>query len=138
MYFLKADKERKFYIIAGLFVLTGWLWFLLPASGYNGAGVCIFRHVTGQPCPACGSTASLLLLLEGDWKGSFVTNPLAYVLAPGLFLLPVWLAYDLLSRKNSIYRSMFAFDARIRRQPLLLIPVLLPVILIWIWNIIKL
>lgn len=33
--------------------------------------VCVFRLLTGLPCPLCGLTRSVGAALNGDWTGSF-------------------------------------------------------------------
>ncbi len=60
---------------------------------------CTFRHLTGLPCPTCGSTRAVLALLEGRPLEAVLWNPLA-VLAGTLFLLgglaaPVWAVFRL-------------------------------------------
>jgi hypothetical protein len=137
MLLIKTSAERKFYILAGLFVAAGWLWFLSASSFQHGLNVCLFKAATGKPCPACGSTTALLRLTEGNWLDSLLINPLGYLAAAGLLVLPLWLLADLVTKRPSMYLALKRFDNRIRRQPFLLILILLPVILNWIWNIIK-
>jgi len=38
---------------------------------------CIFRALTGIPCPTCGTTRAATAFLNGDLAGAFSTNPLA-------------------------------------------------------------
>lgn len=38
---------------------------------------CGFRHLTGLPCPTCGTTRAGLALLAGDLPGAFAHNPAA-------------------------------------------------------------
>lgn len=45
-------------------------------------GLCPFQGMLGIPCPACGSTRAILLLIKGDLAGSLNMNPMAL-----LFLL---------------------------------------------------
>jgi len=40
---------------------------------------CTFRNLTGIPCPTCGTTRTGLALLDFDFCGAFVVNPLATV-----------------------------------------------------------
>lgn len=37
---------------------------------------CIFKGLTGGPCPTCGSTRALVLLSHGDLVPAFSLNPL--------------------------------------------------------------
>jgi hypothetical protein len=43
--------------------------------------ICLFRRVTGRPCPACGSTRATLALLQGDvgeaWRHNAVWTAVA-------------------------------------------------------------
>jgi len=46
----------------------------LPIMGLLPA--CIFKGLTGLPCPTCGSTRSVVHLSHGDVSASLFTNPL--------------------------------------------------------------
>jgi len=59
-------------------------------------GECLFRRLTGRPCPACGMTRSVILTLNGQigaaWKVNFA-GP-AWVLAVSTVALGLlWLAW---------------------------------------------
>ena len=38
---------------------------------------CIFRSLTGVPCPSCGTTRAAMAFLDGDLISAFAANPLA-------------------------------------------------------------
>ena len=38
---------------------------------------CVFRSLTGIPCPGCGSTRAATAMLQGDLASSLASNPLA-------------------------------------------------------------
>ena len=38
---------------------------------------CVFRGLTGIPCPTCGSTRSVIHLSHGDMRAAFFMNPIA-------------------------------------------------------------
>ncbi|MGE5275586.1 MAG: DUF2752 domain-containing protein [Acidobacteriota bacterium] len=42
---------------------------------------CLFRSVTGLPCPTCGSTRAVLALARLDLAGAVALNPLAVAAA---------------------------------------------------------
>ena len=49
------------------------------ASGFStGPSVCLFRNVTGLPCPFCGSTRSVGHILQGEFSHALYSNPLGY------------------------------------------------------------
>lgn len=48
------------------------------------AGLCLFKRLTGVPCPTCGFTRGMFRLAAGDVAGAFAMNPLLFV-----FLLAV-------------------------------------------------
>ncbi|HOC43426.1 MAG TPA: DUF2752 domain-containing protein [Thermoanaerobaculales bacterium] len=55
---------------------------------------CLFRSITGVPCPSCGATRSVLALLDGDVPGALLLNPLVFAasiafLAGGV-VAPLW------------------------------------------------
>jgi hypothetical protein len=56
--------------------------------------VCVFKHLTGLPCPTCGSTRAVGRLFALDLPGALAMNPLT-TLALLLLLLP-WAAADLI------------------------------------------
>jgi hypothetical protein len=54
--------------------------------------VCVFKAVSGIPCPTCGSTRALACLAQLDFAGAFAMNPLA---AAGAFVVGAWALLDL-------------------------------------------
>jgi hypothetical protein len=50
------------------------------------ATVCLFKNLTGLPCPGCGGTRMALALLDGRPAEAFILNPL--LAAAGCALLP--------------------------------------------------
>lgn len=139
MLVLRSKNTARFYLYSGLFILSGWLWLLWSVYGHqhNGFSVCFIKNTTGIPCPACGSTSSVLQILEGNWQAALYANPLGYLMAIGLVLAPLWLIADLAKGRSSMQQAAYRFDRAFRRRPLLLLLILLPVLFNWIWNIMK-
>jgi hypothetical protein len=48
---------------------------MLPALARWTDAACLFRGLTGLPCPGCGITTSLLALARGDAQASWAANP---------------------------------------------------------------
>ncbi len=59
---------------------------LLPPAGL-GIPVCLFRALSGLPCPGCGLTRALVALLHGDLAAAFVYHPYSFVLLPLLGIM---------------------------------------------------
>ena len=45
--------------------------------------VCVFRGLTGRPCPTCGMTRGVLSMLRGEIVAGWAYNPLMFTL-PGI------------------------------------------------------
>ena len=57
---------------------------------HQGMLFCLFRRLTGIPCPCCGTTRACLAILRGDFAAAVGFNPLAVaVVFMGPFVL--WL-----------------------------------------------
>lgn len=129
---------KKFYLLTSLFAITGWFWLLLSTSTIGqDVSLCLFKKATGYPCPSCGSTTSLQMILYGDWVGALLKNPLGYVLGLGLVVLPLWLLFDLSLQKRTLYNTMEVFNEKMKKRPLMLILLLSPLIVNWIWMLMR-
>jgi hypothetical protein len=50
------------------------------SSGFTtGPTLCMFRNVTGLPCPFCGTTRSIGHILIGNFESALRLNPLGYI-----------------------------------------------------------
>ena len=54
---------------------------LLPADG-AGVPVCLFRAMSGLPCPGCGLTRALSSLIQGNPAAAFSYHPFAFLVLP--------------------------------------------------------
>lgn len=66
--------------LVGVFIL------LKPAG--SDATLCVFRNVTGAPCPACGSSRAALAAVRGRPLDAFMLNP--FITVAGV-ALAAWL-----------------------------------------------
>ena len=99
-------------------------------------GVCIFKHVTSIPCPSCGSTRSVLALMNGDISGALFWNPFGIILMTILVASPIWMAYDLASRNSTLLNTYLKTELFLKRKWIAL-PAILLVFMNWTWNIYK-
>jgi hypothetical protein len=76
--------------------IVGAVWFcfvvtaVLLSRRYNTPiEICLFKRITGIPCPTCGSTTGGLLILQGRFLQGWLANPFVYTAVPliGLHLL---------------------------------------------------
>jgi hypothetical protein len=69
------------------------------AIGCQAAGIrlCLFKRLTGIPCPTCGGTRAALHLLRGDPSAAWRSHPLAAALLLGVMVYAVLSAASLAS-----------------------------------------
>jgi hypothetical protein len=82
MWASSVDRQRTLWLGAPL--LGALLALVLQALEPGRAPaftLCLFRGLTGIPCPGCGLTRAAIALLRGDWAAALLLHPLALVLA---------------------------------------------------------
>ncbi|MCF6131666.1 DUF2752 domain-containing protein [Flavobacterium wongokense] len=97
---------------------------------------CIIKSVTGYPCPSCGTTRAVSLLLHGKIIDSIVLNPFGIIVAMMMAVFPIWVVIDIVLKKDTFFRAYEKAEATIRKPWLATILIAL-VLLNWIWNIYK-
>jgi hypothetical protein len=96
----------------------------LAASAASLMPPCLFRSVTGLPCPTCGATHAVVALSRLDWSTALAANPLATIGALAL----------LLSGLAAGTAALLGHPLREPRWgPRLRWPILLLVLLNWVW-----
>lgn len=126
-------------MIGGLLVSLAWIGMHVITGAEHGHApftVCLIKNVTGIPCPSCGITRTVLSLLHGHPVEALQYNLLGYGVAMLLILVPGWIIWDLLWRKESLWRAFLSMEAMLR-QPAVAVPLVLFVAINWMWNIYK-
>ena len=105
-------RKKILYNLLAVSCLAGYVWLFINYCT-NGleqkfVDVCFIKHVTGMPCPSCGSTRSVLAILEGDFFGSLLLNPIGVLLFLILAITPFWLLFDFVSKKENPSAKCFA------------------------------
>lgn len=59
---------------------------LALAAHFSGLTFCPLKRLLGIPCPTCGTTRAFVLLLGGEPREAFATQPFALVALPLLLL----------------------------------------------------
>lgn len=131
-------SARSFYmLIAALsaaVIAKILLWsYVLPPSIAHHSG-CIFKSVTGVPCPTCGLTRSVSLLLRGDITSSLAVHPLGFPVLAAIVLLLYHIAFDILSGDTSLFRLYTKLGKR-KRNMAYWIPAGAVILGVWVYNI---
>lgn len=133
-------ERNRLYSILGITCLAGYIWLYynlyLQNTKIASESFCMIKRITNIPCPSCGSTRSVSSLLHGDFAGAIYWNPLGLVVLAIMIVLPIWLAVDLILKKDSLLQS-YKSTEKILRKKTVAIPLIILVIINWIWNIYK-
>jgi hypothetical protein len=97
---------------------------------------CLIRQVTHIPCPSCGSSRAVLAILQGDVMQSLYWNPFGLIILSIMLIGPLWVGYDLLTKKDSFFNA-YQKAERFLRIKWVAIAVIMLVLTNWIWNISK-
>ncbi|MES2558301.1 MAG: DUF2752 domain-containing protein [Bacteroidota bacterium] len=132
--------KQKLYIVLFIACVAGYGWLYLnaqyPPDEVHSIGFCPVKHFTTIPCPSCGSTRSVLFILDGQFADALLMNPLGYIVALLMLCLPLWILTDLITRKQSLYTLYTKTETYLRKAGYA-IPLTALVVLNWIWNITK-
>ena len=132
--------RNKLYSILFTACLAGyiWLYFSITKNVTENSSVelCIIKHVTNIPCPSCGSTRSVISLIKGDFIEALSFNPIGYLVAIILLIAPVWIIADIIKKTKTLFDFYLKIETYLKR-PNIAIPLILLVIINWIWNITK-
>jgi len=134
------SNENLYWILAILSMAAyAWIGFHFFSGEFQETSftVCLFKNFTGIPCPSCGITRSLLLLITGDIYGAIMVNPLGLFAALVLLTLPFWIITDIFIRKNTLARSFLWTEKRIKSKKIIYMPLVALALLNWGWNILK-
>ncbi|HEY9006732.1 MAG TPA: DUF2752 domain-containing protein [Ohtaekwangia sp.] len=132
-------NNRKIYWILALLSLAGYSWvgYHVLMHDHATVTVCMFKNITGVPCPSCGITRSVLSLLQGDLYHAVMINPLGILAALLLIIVPLWMLTDAITSRVTLVRNFRRAEHMIRTQKIIYIPLLLLMAINWGWNIIK-
>jgi hypothetical protein len=78
----------------------------------------------------------VLSLLNGDISEALWINPIGALLLPMLVVIPLWIIFDLITKKSSLHNFYLKIEVVIRRKAVA-VPAIVLVIANWMWNISK-
>ena len=133
--------KNKLYILILIACFLGYSWLLfLSLTPVINSGldltVCIFKRVTNLPCPSCGTTRAVSYLFNGEIAKSLFLNPFGIIVAVIMIVSPGWIIWDTIAKKQSFYNFYIKAERLIKKKEIA-IPLIVLVILNWIWNINK-
>jgi hypothetical protein len=132
-----VTDRNNLYLMLSVACLAGYIWFFFTITADNkSVEVCIIKHLTNMPCPSCGSTRSVVELSKGNFVTALKLNPIGYVIVIIMFTLPIWIIIDVLTGSRSLLNFYLKSENHIRR-PQYAIPLILLIIINWIWNVKK-
>ena len=130
----------KLYAILLIACTAGYIWLFYGMKKLRTeektVGVCLFKYATNIPCPSCGSTRSALALLNGNFSKALYFNPFGIIIASIMLVAPGWVLYDLATKKKTLLR-VYEQTETLLKNPKIAIPLVLLVVINWIWNIKK-
>ena len=130
--------KNKLYAIISIACFLGlaYLFYKINYSESSHLTVCIIKNVTGYACPSCGTTRAVQLFLQGEIAASVLMNPFGILVAILMIFSPIWILFDLITKKETFF-FWYKKTEEIIRIKWIAIPLILLVILNWIWNIYK-
>jgi len=136
---MKSSRNRLYSLLFAA-CLAGYGWIYYASLGQNGnmpsAEVCLVKHATSVPCPSYGTTRSILSIAEGDLIQALLTNPLGYIGAAFLVVVPVWIGFDVFVKRATLHKFYLGFETMLKR-PRYALPFAFLIIVNWLWNIFK-
>ncbi len=134
-------SRSRLYTIVLLACSVGsiWLWIqnsqnVLTRAGET--GTCLIKTITGVPCPSCGTTRSVVELLDGQFISSLQWNPMGIMVFLIMVISPLWIIADMIFKKESFLRFYSRTEYHLKSK-WIAIPAIGLVIINWIWNICK-
>ena len=130
-------KKTLYFFILG-FALTGYAWialnYQLLKAERPALNVCLFKLATGLPCPSCGTTHSVISITRGNFKTAVHQNILGFPAAILLLVLPVWVLFDLILRKEHFYVFYLQVESFLRKK-IVAFPLIIFILANWAWHI---
>mgnify|MGYP001577328794 CR=1 FL=1 len=127
---MQYNFRIKYLSIIVLLILGYFL--LLFSNIFTDHSFCIFKNITGLPCPSCGSTRATLLLLHGEIIDSLLLNPFGIITNLLILFSTGWMIRDIIKNEETFFPFLKTeWDLRI------IIVITLVALVNWIWNIKK-
>ncbi len=133
-------ERNKLYKLIFVLYLLGLFWIISNLFVDNKLGfietTCVFKLVMDIPCPSCGTTRSIMTIIEGNFINALYINPFGLLMIIIMVTIPIWLIIDIIKSTSSFLIFYNNIEKFFQRKEIAFISVIL-VIINWIWNISK-
>lgn len=134
------QEKNKLYLILFVACMSGYIWLYYnittSVKEQKSYEVCLIKKATNIPCPSCGSTRSIISIFKGDFRGAIYFNPMGYLVAMIMIVSPIWIIGDTIMSRNTLFVFYHKIETYLQNSKLT-IPLILLIIINWIWNIAK-
>jgi hypothetical protein len=134
------SDRNKLYSILFIACIGGYIWLYYSITSIvnenKSVEVCLIKYITNIPCPSCGSTRSVISLTKGNFVEAFFINPIGYIVTFIMLISPIWIIADIFLLNKSLFNCYQKIESNLKK-PKYAIPLILLVIINWIWNIKK-
>jgi len=134
------SKKNLYIFLIGLSIAGySWLaWNVIDQTKHSSTlPICMFKELTGLPCPSCGTTRAIISLMQGNFRESLFINPFGIIAALALLIIPFWILADVLRNNDSFFRYYRKGESFFIRKRWLSFCAILVVMLNWFWNLSK-
>ncbi|WP_394334131.1 DUF2752 domain-containing protein [Kordia jejudonensis] len=94
------------------------------------------KNITSIPCPSCGTTRSVISLIQGNFFTAITINPLGFFVGMILVIAPFWILIDVITKRSSLFSFYRKIETYLQKK-MYAIPLIVLIIINWIWNITK-
>ncbi|MFP9100740.1 DUF2752 domain-containing protein [Flavobacterium sp. RHBU_24] len=132
-------SRSRLYLLLGTLTIVGYVYLAYSLFSHNHSGitVCPIKNITGIPCPSCGTTRAVIAIIYGHFSKAAFINPLGYLAAAFMAVLPLWLLHDLILQKDTLRVSYATMENYIKGSKLIIVVAACLMLTNWIWNIYK-
>jgi len=99
------QNKGSLYLLLSIACCVGYFWlFWAIQFPQHTPELCLMQQVGNIPCPSCGTTRSVMALMQGNITEAAMLNPLGFLMASVLILLPLGLIRDWVFGKSFLHR----------------------------------
>lgn len=125
----------KWLVLFLLLVGLGYTMVRAFGDALQGPEMCLFKRVTGWPCPSCGSTQAVVHLWHGHFWESILSNPLGIIVFVAAWPTLLVLLRDAVDGGERFEHMLDFIHRVLQSRPWLYFVLAACVAAIWCWKI---